>query len=426
MVGEDLDPRFCCEVLFMTPANLYTEKDNLWREYLNPLRWLSMEKIVQLIEQGERGAFADLQWFYQAMERSDAIIATVIQRRRAALLACSWDCVPEDKPTDSVLADEQASFLRGAYDKIENLRESVAFLATAMFRGFAHAEKHFNEAGELTRLEPVEQWFWVREGMFGEWRYNKDTRSGVTDGEPIQRDNFVIVENSIALDRILSVQYFRRNLAQLDWTAYLNVYGIPSVFFTAPQGADSDKMNEFLVIAQALVKDGRGVLPYGTDVKFVTGGGSGKPPFLDHLAYIDKQIVLVGTGGLLTMLTESGSGTLAGGAHSDAFKQVANADAVLVSEALRRDFDKPSLEQAFPGWPVEAGFKLIMEEPPPNPYEALMPKPPGKPSAYAEANGLPQPGASGGPGAAVPRDPVPGAPVPGSDVVSTVPGGLGT
>jgi len=109
-----------------------------------------------------------------------------------------------------------------------------------------------------------------------------------------------------------------------------------------------------------LVKDGRGCLPNGTDVKYVDGGcgGGSKAPFRDHLDYLDKQITLLGTGGLLTMLAESGSGTLAGGAHQQAFDQVAKGDAVLISEALQRDFDKPLLDEAFPGWPVEAGFAL--------------------------------------------------------------------
>jgi hypothetical protein len=37
---------------------------------------------------------------------------------------------------------------------------------------------------------------------------------------------------------------------------------------------------------------------------------------------------------------------------------VARADAVLVSEAIQRDMDRPLLDEAFPGWPVEAGFVL--------------------------------------------------------------------
>ncbi len=30
----------------------------------------------------------------------------------------------------------------------------------------------------IERLEPVEQWFWVRDGMFGEWEYNRHANPG--------------------------------------------------------------------------------------------------------------------------------------------------------------------------------------------------------------------------------------------------------
>ena len=33
---------------------IYSSKDNQWREYLNPLRGLTLERIVQYIEQGEQ------------------------------------------------------------------------------------------------------------------------------------------------------------------------------------------------------------------------------------------------------------------------------------------------------------------------------------------------------------------------------------
>jgi len=132
--------------------------------------------------------YADLQWFYHYMERSDAMIHAVIQRRRAALLACDWDirlCPPEageariqksesriqKKTGDQVLADEQAAFLREAYDRVENFRDAVSFLFSGLFRGYAHLEKHFSPSGLVTRLEPVEQWFWVRDGIFGAWEY---------------------------------------------------------------------------------------------------------------------------------------------------------------------------------------------------------------------------------------------------------------
>jgi phage gp29-like protein len=71
--------------------SLYNTKDHRWRDAYNPLRGLSIQKLVSLLEAGERGQYADLQWFYHYMERSDAMVYSVVQRRRAALLELDWD-----------------------------------------------------------------------------------------------------------------------------------------------------------------------------------------------------------------------------------------------------------------------------------------------------------------------------------------------
>ena len=67
-------------------VSIYQSKDHRWRDAYNPLRGLSVSKLVSLLEAGERGQYADLQWFYHYMERSDAMVYSVVQRRRAALL----------------------------------------------------------------------------------------------------------------------------------------------------------------------------------------------------------------------------------------------------------------------------------------------------------------------------------------------------
>jgi len=329
-----------------------------------------MPKLVSLLEAGERGAYADLQWFYHYMERSDAMIHAVIQRRRAALLACDWDirlCPPEasiqtsesrnqKKTSDQVLADEQAAFLREAYDRVENFRDAVSFLFSGFFRGFAHLEKNFESAGMVTRLEPVEQWFWVRDGLFGAWEYNQNAVSGRGRGVPVDTENFLIFE-ALPLNRILAFQYFRKNLSQTDWDSLLEVYGIPSVFLIGPPNTPETKEAEYLKIAQEIMSDGRGYLPYGSDVKFVNGGGN-KPPYLEHIDYVDRQITLAATGGLLTMLAEAGSGTLAGNAHSDTFLQIARGDAALLSGLFQEQFDTPLLREYFPDQPILAYFEF--------------------------------------------------------------------
>ena len=58
------------------------------------------------------------------------------------------------------------------------------------------------------------------------------------------------------------------------------------------------------------------------------------------------------------MLTESGSGTLAGGAHSDTFQQIARGDASTVSGVFQRGIDLPVLAANFPDQPVLAFFQF--------------------------------------------------------------------
>jgi phage gp29-like protein len=379
---------------------IYSSKSNQWREYYNPLRGLSIPRIVSLIEAGERGQYADLQWMYYHMERSDPMVFSIMQRRRAALLNCDWDIRrvapgersgggtvgrsgggdgqsgggtvgrsgggagresgPSDRrtarPFDRGLAAEQAACLREVYEGIDNFKDAVGFLFSGIFRGYAHVEKHYGAQGEIERLEPVEQWFWVRDGMFGDWEYNENAVSGRRRGVPIERENFVVIE-SLPLNHMLAPLYLQRVLGQKNWDAYLDVFGIPSLFLIGPPQTSTAMELEYQKIAEAISSEGKGYLPNGTDIKYVTGGG-GKPPYRDRLDYIDRQITLVGTGGLLTMLSESGAGTLAGNAHQEAFLQIARGDAVTVSSALQRELDQPVLNAAFPGRPALAYFEF--------------------------------------------------------------------
>ena len=351
---------------------VYSTKDNQWREYYNPLRGLSIPKMVGLLEAGERGQYADLQWCYYYMERSDPMIFSVLQRRRAALLDCDWNIrrVAEHEsggrhagrrlrmrgPMDEGLAAEQEACLREVYEGIENLDEAVGFLFTGVSRGFAHLEKHYGADDTIVRLEPVEQWFWLRAGMFGAWEYNQNAVSGRRQGVAIEPEDFLILETT-PLNRMLALLYLRRVISQRDWDAYLDVYGIPPVFLIGPPNVGGEKEKEYQVIAEELFSNGRGYLPNGSDIKYVTGGG-GRPPYREQLEYIDRQITLIGTGGLLTMLAEAGTGTLAGGAHSDTFQQIARGDAAMVSGVFQRGVDLAVMARYFPGAPVLAYFQF--------------------------------------------------------------------
>jgi hypothetical protein len=111
--------------------------------------------------------------------------------------------------------------------------------------------------------------------------------SGRRRGVPIERENFVVIE-SLPLNHMLAPLYLQRVLGQKNWDAYLDVFGIPSLFLIGPPQTSTAMELEYQKIAEAISSEGKGYLPNGTDIKYVTGGG-GKPPYRDRLDYCGRR-----------------------------------------------------------------------------------------------------------------------------------------
>lgn len=353
-------------------GQFHIKSANAWRDQYNPIRGLTMRRVVSLLEEGERGAYAELQWLYRFLEKRDATLRGGKRNLLGALGAMDWEIrtVDEEKlpPGATVkMAEKQRDSLRAAYDRIDNLRAAIEHLGLAEFRGFAHLEKcraaEGPNDGAVIHLEPIEQWYLVRDGLNGAWQYNKDARFGVTKGEEIDATRVIVREIEDPINEIALIAFVRKQLSQKDWDGFVESFGIPSIFAVMPQQVPAGQEDKFLEVAERVIGNSRGVLPAGADIKVADGAGQrGQNPFAEHLGYQDEQIVLAVTSGLLTMLAESGSGTLAGGAHTNTFERVARALAGRVSETFQRQFDAEILGELHPNEPVLAYFAIAAEE----------------------------------------------------------------
>ncbi len=339
-----------------------------WRAQYNPLRGLTIAQLVAMLEAGERGNYARLQWLYRFVEKRNSTLRAVLQRRQASMTRLDWDIrvvAGSNGPSPGgrrlpALAVRQAAVLREAYERIGNLREAVTFLALAEFRGYAHLERHFDRRGETVRLEPVPQWFWARLGPDAPWQYNAQARPGLPmPGDPVlDPARFMVRENDSPIDEIAVIAHVRQSLSQKDWDGFVETYGLPPLFLELPPDIPAEREAEYQAQAEAIIGDARGTVPNGTKIHTVDSGARGQNPFAEHLQYQDELIVLAATGGKLTTLTESGSGTLAGNAHQRAFDDITEAEAALISEVFQEQFDRPLLARHFPGQPQLAYFEL--------------------------------------------------------------------
>ena len=350
---------------------------NLWRDQLNPLRTLNMPRAVAYLEAAQRGMNADLQWAFRMIERRDADMLALIERRLSALeeLNVSVKIMSEKVATDrgmkidKALAEDQAAALREAYNRIENLYEAMAWMSMAVFRGYAHAQFVLDDQvalpGSANKIVPIPQWNWVRAGTQGDWYFNERAvqvlYNYLGDEQRIDPRYFLIREWERPIDEIGIIKFLRMSLSQKDWDGFIEIYGIPGWIIIMPESVPEDKESEYRAAAENIAKGGSGALPHSSDAK-AADSPRGVAPFRDHLQYITEKLILAGTGGMLTMLAAPGSGTLAGGAHKETFDKIARAEARRISEIFQRQFDRQILDAVFAGKPRFAYFDICAAE----------------------------------------------------------------
>lgn len=341
------------------------DPDELPTRTWNPLRGLTLARVVNLLEQAEQGYFADLTWLYRFVEKREFILSTLVERRQAALGSCRWAVVAEEetaakKAENAGLLAEQTAFLNERFGAIDNLNAAWRWLGMATFRGFAHLEMHVKNR-VVTHLEPVPQWFFGLGHPRAEWCYNEDAQN-TNRGTPIEEAFWVIRETEMPIDEIGSLLYVGKTMSWKDWQLYVSRHGVPNIFLEcAPEAAAAAAdFRSLAAMLEKYVSGGKGVLPPGVKANlFGAGTSSQNTPFPGFMEYADRALVLRGTGGKLTMLSDStGIGQGATPAHEAAFNELANAEAGEIAELLHEAIGTPALNLAFPGQPHLARFSI--------------------------------------------------------------------
>lgn len=343
---------------------------DVWRDTYNPLRGLTMPRAVSLLESINFGTLAEVMWAFDHIEQTDPDLLALVERRITAVEEMDYDIrmASEEKKGarwDKTLAEEQRAYLAAAYEQIDNLNEAVSHMAMATFRKYAFCQMQVGADGLPTHLECLDQWNFARRGRRGPWYWNPEAQS--VDwrnlGVPLDlvKDRLIVREVPRYVDRYGMIKYVRANLSEKDWDGFVEIFGYNQTIVILPPDVGQDKLPEYLAAAQAVSQGGEGALPGGSQVEF-PNESRGQQPFRPRLEWLQQQLILAGTGGMLTMLTQSGSGTLAGGAHSDTFATLARAEAKRISEVFQRNIDKTLLNAGYPEKPHLAYFQIAANE----------------------------------------------------------------
>lgn len=353
---------------------------NRWRENYNPLRGLNMRRAVDLLELGQRGDTAYLQWTYRFIEMSNPTLCGLLSRCEAPLAGFDWHIkIKAIKPpgmTPEVFeakAKAQKETLEDAYNYIDNLRAALLHLHKADFRGYAHLQKHRDPDGSVYHLEPLHQWCICRDGLEGNWFWNPDSRSTSAPlqflgkdfcigGDNLPLEDFIIREVPRPINRIGLIDTIRRGLCEKDWDGFIEIYGIPGGVVIMPPNVPQGKEAEYEAAAKNVAEGAAGAIPNGSEYK-PNDGPRGVDPFTPRMSHLDEQLILAGTGGKLAMLTEK-AGDSRGNSkvHDKSFGEIADGRAHSCAEEFNRQFDAEVLNREHAGEPHLVYFDFGAEE----------------------------------------------------------------
>ena len=361
-------------------------RSNFWRDNYNPLRGLTIARLMALFEQAERGAFAEIQLTLRKAEKRFPVLKGFIERLLSSIEELDWDVkVMEELPPGATpeMAETQRAWLKSRYELISNLSDAMGQIALAEVRGYAVLQKRRYQdgpnAGAVCELYWLEPWRFVRDGFYGDFYFNDNSQFGVGLGscdailgpdnrlgsDSLPRGEFIIREVNAPLYEIALIAFVNWLMGRKDFAAFTEVFGLAKGVVIMPPGIPPEKAAEYEASARQVSDGVAGALPNGSNIVFPTAGVRGESPFEKYCEAQDKDLVMAATSGMLSMLQGSSGGGLNQGPHKehgDAWDTIAKMKGKRVNETLQQDFDAPELAAQFPGQPVCVYFSLAVQD----------------------------------------------------------------
>ena len=306
-----------------------------WLERQNPLTRLSMRAAQQIYDTARNGNYARLQYIYAEIEKTDPTLLICVERRLSALGGLGWRVITTD---DTPLAKAQKERLQDLLENAENLSAAIEHLGLAFFRGHSFAAPYMKDGRLAFELPP--SWEFNFDPFDRQWYHNPLVREGDVGGSdqtPFDPDECLHLERVRAIDYPALAIFLRHDVAEDQWGRFLERYGIPPVILEMPPMTSAGDADRFAEAARNIYEALCGAVPNGTHINTLAEA-RGTDPFSAFIEHQEKTLVRLCTGGTLGSIAEAGSGTLAGNAQADVWREIVRRDAVLIGDEFTRYF----------------------------------------------------------------------------------------
>lgn len=330
------------------------EMDNLglrWRQIrFNPLRSLTPARLANALDSSAAGWLRDAALIFESVEQREAIVRSVMTKRRAAVARRDWQIITPDP--DHPDAEAHKATLNYFYNNLSvtdatdlNVRTGMSGLLRqmmdAIIQRYAAHEIIWKETGEglTAELRRVPMYFF--ENRSGRLRFvGPENRA---EGIPLEKDGWMIT-SAAGLGEALSICYMFKRLAIQDALAFSEKFSVPGVLGRTTAAKDTPEGNAMRDSVLEYANEWIGV-NYSDDgtikdpIQVIqTAESGGALPSMTLAEYMDRMIAcLVRGGDASTLMKENGNGSSLQQKETDSLLED---DCALVSETLQTQLDR--------------------------------------------------------------------------------------
>lgn len=347
----------------MFAALALAELDKVRRRQIErvcPLDYLSVDTIRRCLQDCQLGAYAEQQWIWEQMERYDAMLMTCITKRDDALSKYDWSITvkPDLDDRDSLLPRASSAPLPTcATPSLTWTRPSPP--CPRRPAGTTNSWQPYADSDGL-HLLPIDNWLMCRDGYRGPWGYNPNAQFGRYRGEalPVPLDDLILRLHPRPIDMPAQMLVLNRSTTLAQWDVFLERLGTPPAFFVLPPDCSEELRQEYIKMSAMCYSAATGVIDHDSDIKSIPISQTSVDLFDRRYKVATEEIAMLTTAGKLTVMTESGSGTLAGGAQADGFADWAGGEASSIASVLTVQLVNRVLDEYHPGQPHLVNFTL--------------------------------------------------------------------
>lgn len=307
-------------------------------------RGLDPAKLGTILQEAAEGNNQDYLVLAEEMEERDTHYASVLGQRKRAVSLIEPIITPGEDVSEQVVEAVEKLVMQPMFaDAVDDLLDGIA-------KGYSCVETIWNTDNPEIWM-PSE--YIHRDPRF--FMFDRDTGNDILirdeahpEGKPIPRYAMMVhrpklktgILSRSGLARLVSWCFMLKSFTLQDWSAFLEVFGMPLRVGKYDDQAGPDEKRTLLRAVRDLGSDAAAIIPQGMDVEFIEAkGGQGNAVFGAMTDYLDKQISKAVLG--QTMTTDDGSSLAQAKVHSDVKLDITKSDARQLASTLNRDLIAP-------------------------------------------------------------------------------------